>query len=229
MAYPPSVPTGPRINTTPQVNTHPADHLAIHAALTDIVNELGANPSGSAANLTAWLDILHPVGEIKLWAGAAPPTNHALCDGAAVSRVTYPELFARIGTTYGVGDGSTTFNLPNLANRFVAGKGTTWADALAKTGGSKDAIVPNHTHVWSTVIEVIRRIASYGGGSRFVVPVDSTSDGVIDGIAGAPGGGMIVENGGVLSSATGAATTGEAVTDKNLPPYIALNYIIRLA
>ena len=51
MAYPPTVPSGTRINTTPQVNTHPQDHNEIHAALTDIINELGTNPSGDAATL----------------------------------------------------------------------------------------------------------------------------------------------------------------------------------
>ena len=56
MAYPDVVPSGARINTTPQVDLHPADHLAIHAALTGIITELGNGPAGSEANVEARLD-----------------------------------------------------------------------------------------------------------------------------------------------------------------------------
>lgn len=53
------------------------------------------------------------IGTRLMWHSATPPTNYLSCDGSAVSRTTYSELFNTIGTTYGVGDGSTTFNLPN--------------------------------------------------------------------------------------------------------------------
>src|SRR5688572_13958247 len=56
------------------------------------------------------------------YAGSSAPTDWLLCDGSAVSRTTYANLFAVIGTTYGSGDGSTTFNLPDLRGRTVAGK-----------------------------------------------------------------------------------------------------------
>ena len=56
-------------------------------------------------------------GMIKPFAGTTVPTGYLLCDGSAVSRTTYADLFAAIGTTYGSGDGSTTFNLPDLTNR----------------------------------------------------------------------------------------------------------------
>ena len=51
-----------------------------------------------------------------IWAGTTVPTGYLLCDGSAVSRTTYSDLFFAIGTTFGAGDGSTTFNLPNLMN-----------------------------------------------------------------------------------------------------------------
>lgn len=57
-------------------------------------------------------------GVIKLFAGDTPPEGHLVCNGAAVSRAAYPELFAAIGTRYGAGDGTTTFNLPNTEDRF---------------------------------------------------------------------------------------------------------------
>jgi microcystin-dependent protein len=63
-------------------------------------------------------------GMIFPYAGATAPTGFLLCDGAAVSRTTYADLFALIGTTYGAGDGSTTFNVPDLRGRFAIGAGT---------------------------------------------------------------------------------------------------------
>jgi hypothetical protein len=66
----------------------------------------------------------HPVGMISPFAGAAAPNGWLMCDGAAVSRTTYATLFALISTTYGTGDGSTTFNVPDLRGRVAVGKGT---------------------------------------------------------------------------------------------------------
>lgn len=55
---------------------------------------------------------------IKLFAGDTPPEGHLVCNGGAISRAAYPELFAAIGTRYGAGDGVSTFNLPNTEDRF---------------------------------------------------------------------------------------------------------------
>lgn len=62
------------------------------------------------------------VGSVTWYAGAGTPENYLLCDGSTVSRTDYADLFAVIGTTYGAGDGSTTFNLPLLTDsRFIEG------------------------------------------------------------------------------------------------------------
>lgn len=62
------------------------------------------------------------IGSVTWYAGAGTPENYLLCDGSAVSRTDYAGLFAVIGTTYGAGDGSTTFNLPLLTDgRFIEG------------------------------------------------------------------------------------------------------------
>lgn len=58
---------------------------------------------------------LVPIGSIIVWGLATAPTRWVLCNGAAINRVKYVLLFQKIGTTFGVGDGSTTFNVPNLA------------------------------------------------------------------------------------------------------------------
>ena len=65
-----------------------------------------------------------PVGSVIAYAANSAPNGYLLCNGAAVSRTTYANLFAAIGTTYGAGNGSTTFNLPNLTDKFIQGSGT---------------------------------------------------------------------------------------------------------
>lgn len=90
---------------------------------------------------------IHPVGTILTFAGSTIPDGYLLCDGQAVSRTDYAKLFAAIGTIYGTGDGSTTFNLPNLINRFVQGSataGTVKAAGLPNiTGKIKDIRIVN--------------------------------------------------------------------------------------
>jgi microcystin-dependent protein len=89
-----------------------------------------------------------------------------LCNGAAVSRITYSQLFAAIGTTWGVGDGSTTFNVPNLADYVTAGTGGALGALGAQVGSSTHAIayleMPAHNHVGSTGTV---QVGSGGGGS----------------------------------------------------------------
>ena len=79
-----------------------------------------------------------PAGTIMSLASDVIPNNWLLCDGSAVSRFTYATLFAVIGTTYGAGNGGSTFNLPNLKGRMPMGKDSTIAsmDTLAETGGT---------------------------------------------------------------------------------------------
>ena len=78
-----------------------------------------------------------PAGAVLPFAGNTIPKGWLLCNGQAVSRTDYDELFSVIGTTYGTGDGSTTFNLPNLVDKFVEGGST--------SGTVKSAGLPNIT------------------------------------------------------------------------------------
>lgn len=84
-----------------------------------------------------------PVGTYIQHAGATAPTGFLACDAAAVSRSTYADLFAVIGTTYGVGNGTTTFNLPDARGLVMVGAGSngtlTRADASAYNGGTVGA------------------------------------------------------------------------------------------
>jgi microcystin-dependent protein len=80
------------------------------------------------------------VGAIKPWGKATAPAGYVLCDGAAISRTTYVELFTVIGTTYGVGNGSSTFNVPDLQGKSPQGyDGNTYN--LAGTGGANTVTV----------------------------------------------------------------------------------------
>tara|TARA_Y100000592_G_scaffold11062_1_gene15718 strand:+ start:2080 stop:2625 length:546 start_codon:yes stop_codon:yes gene_type:complete len=76
-----------------------------------------------------------PTATIVEWSSASVPTGFLECDGSAVSRSTYSALFAIVGTTYGSGDGASTFNLPNLSDKVAVGKSNN--KALASTGGAE--------------------------------------------------------------------------------------------
>jgi len=77
---------------------------------------------------------LAPTGTVMMYAGSSAPTGYLLCDGSAVSRTTYADLFAVCSTTYGSGDGSTTFNVPDARGVFVRGAGTQTISTIDYTG-----------------------------------------------------------------------------------------------
>lgn len=79
--------------------------------------------------------VLNPTGTVIAFAGNSVPAGYLICNGAAVSRTTYAGLFAVIGTTYGAGDGFSTFNLPDLIGKFIQGSGN--------AGRVKEAGLPN--------------------------------------------------------------------------------------
>lgn len=100
-------------------------------SLTDIENAIT-----TAGQTTA------PVGAVIMWTTNSAPTGWTICDGSAINRTTFSELFAVIGTTFGTGDGSTTFNVPNMQERIPIGKSATTAiNAVGNVAGSWD-----HTH-----------------------------------------------------------------------------------
>lgn len=88
--------------------------------------------------------VVAPSGSVVMFAGGVVPTGWLMCNGTAVSRTTYAALFAIIGTTYGIGDGSTTFNLPNMEAKFPRMQ----AGALGASGGaaSHNHTIPQHDH-----------------------------------------------------------------------------------
>ena len=85
-----------------------------------------------------------PAGVILTFGGSTVPEGFLLCNGAAISRTTYAKLFAAIGTLYGAGDGSTTFNLPDMRDKFAEGSGT------HTVGTAVEAGLPNITGIFTT-------------------------------------------------------------------------------
>lgn len=152
-------------------------------------------------------NISTPLGGIILWPGSSGvvPANFLLCNGSEISRTTYAGLFSIIGTAFGAGDGLTTFNVPDMRNRFPVGAGNSYSRGTL--GGSKDAVVVRHDHF----------IRNNANGGRVGIG------------NGNPGFNRI--NNFTLDTDVGqeiiAAPTGESGTDKNMPPYLALYYIIR--
>ena len=96
-----------------------------------------------------------PIGSYIQFAGSQAPAGFLVCNGGAISRTTYSALFAVIDTTYGSGDGSTTFNLPNLADRFLQGSAT--------SGTVKNAGLPNITGFFDHNCTSTTKDASSGG------------------------------------------------------------------
>ena len=155
------------------------------------------------ATAAGWYEVGETSGVIKLYSGAAAPTGWLLCNGAAISRTTYAALFAITGILYGVGDGSTTFNIPDLRGRVPVGLSTdTEFDALGETGGEK-------THVL-TVAELAAHTHTYNKATTY----DHTQAGSEN------------ERGAIVASDnTGSAGSGDA--HNNLQPYQTVNFIIK--
>ena len=91
----------------------------------DLAVQQGTMPNNVMVCITDDYQDTNPVGMIVAFGGTAAPTDWLLCDGSAVSRTTYADLFAVIGTAFGSGDGSTTFNLPDLREATTKGVGLT--------------------------------------------------------------------------------------------------------
>ena len=100
------------------------------------------------------IDKVLPIGSYIQFSGSQAPAGFLVCNGSAVSRTTYSRLFAVIGTTYGSGNGSTTFNLPNLIDRFLQGSST--------SGTVKNAGLPNITGSASELYGVTPSISASG-------------------------------------------------------------------
>lgn len=150
-----------------------------------------------------------PTGTVTPFAGSVAPIDWLICDGAAYSRGTFAPLFSVIGTTYGAGDGSTTFNVPDLRGRAAIGEGTgsgLTPRALAAQVGEEAHVLsageaPAHNHKTST-------------GFGFLG--DGTG-----------GSGSQVQAGASFQLSPQTDTQGSGLAHNTMQPSIALTYIIR--
>jgi microcystin-dependent protein len=174
-----------------------------------------------------------PPGSIVAYGGSAAPAGWILCRGQAVSRATYADIFTVIGIAYGPGDGVTTFNLPNLQQRFPLGKSAAGTgNTLGVTGGAID-----HTHsVPALSVPGLSVPALSVPGLAFSVTSGDNNDafGVLVGadrnaaasphqhtVAGTTSGSS------TGTGTTGTGSTGGGTTGTNNPPYQVVNYIIK--
>lgn len=145
---------------------------------------------------------LAPVGSLIAYASTTAPAGWLLANGAAVSRSAYSNLFAVLGTSYGVGDGSTTFNLPNLLGRTPVMASTT--ANIGQTGGQD-----LHT---MTESELVAHTHAAGSGN-FIVSTDGSGGD---------------DTGGSTSAQSAAtASTGSGTPFNVRDPYLAVQYIIK--
>ena len=175
------------------------------------------------------------IGEVKMYPGTTIPSNWHLCDGTALSRTTYSALFAAIGTTYGEGDGETTFNLPDLRNKFPIGADGT-NRLLNSQGGTKNKIIPSHTH--SVAARASTAMSANGTHDHYYREQTKQGASASNGWARPRSTNHTTEDDGYYQSyatlththqipAHSTLTAGDVVgQDINIPPYLGLNFII---
>jgi len=206
-------------------------NILIPAAATTIVN---ANIDTGVLNVIALAAGAIPAGTVNDYAGGTAPSGWLICDGSAVSRTTYAGLFTAISTTYGVGDGSTTFNLPDLRGRVTVGKAT-GGHADVDNLGENDGVAlanrrPKHRHTVTdpghghgvTDPGHVHNIRSNDGGSAggpFVEqdPLTQTDTRVTESAT----------TGLTVNSGSTGITVGGASDPLDAPAYLVLNKIIK--
>ena len=154
--------------TSTDIVSQADDHLRlIKSTIKATFPNINAAVTATPAALNAATSFDMPAGSIIIFGGSSAPTGFLFCDGSAISRSTYAALFGINSTTYGVGDGSSTFNLPDIRGRVVAGKeasanlltsalGGLNGNTLGNTGGaqgitltSAQSGLPAHNHTFN--------------------------------------------------------------------------------
>jgi len=181
-----------------------------------------------------------PTGAILPYGGSSAPAGFLLCDGSAVSRSTYAALFAIVATAFGAGNGSTTFNVPDLRGKFPLGKATSGTGStLGGAGGTIDHVHtgPSHTHTIAAHTHTIAHthtVARTGwGGLAVVGPTAAGKLLATDGVAT----NLTESQNDKVTSASSAADSGSAALTTDAggtgntgvanPPFVAVNYIIK--
>lgn len=186
---------------------------------------------GDGSNLTGIGGVL-PTGMVVPYAGTSEPSGYLFCYGQQISRTTYSDLFSAVGTTYGVGDGSTTFNLPDLRGRVVAGQddmgglsanrltgspsGGVNGDTLGAAGGDEghqltEAELATHTHSAGSYQTTITGGSGEGSDSVLTTPLNDASQTSTN----------------IVSVTGSSGSIGSDAEHNNVQPTFILNYIIK--
>lgn len=213
------------ISATVNASYASPDFLVTQKAVYDYINyRVEVLLKDTIQNLSVKLDKLNIVGMIAAFGASTPPDGWLECNGAPVSRATYAVLFASIGTAFGVGDGSTTFGLPDLQGRAPIGAGTgsgLTARTLAQKPGQESVShtlalnqIPSHTHPYQDIYY------SEAGGS-VAVDANRGSNGTDN------------DNAGYEKARTTGATGGDAnaatvpFSIQTMQPSLVVKYYIR--
>lgn len=179
---------------------------------------------------------LVPTGAILLWSTDTAPTGFLMCTGQAVNRTTYATLFAVIGTTYGTGNGSTTFNVPDLRGRVPLGQDDmggsaanritdTEADTLGSSSGSESHL---HTTGDVTLTAAQSGLPAHTHDITCKASNSQNPDGIVSGVNDISG--TDVGTGAVTGGAQNASSAhnhGNTQTVDHTMPYLTLNYVIK--
>lgn len=204
----------------------------------------------TATNITATAINIIPPGCLMMYPSTTAPIGWLSCDGSAVSRATYSALFAIIGTTYGPGNSSTTFNLPDMRGRTPIGTGTgtgLTGRNLGQTGGAEThtlttSQMPSHSHSASinTAGNHSHFYTDFGHSHRYA---DATPGG--GGLAAADGGngnrgiydrhlstdlsytGISINSSGDHTHTVTINSEGSGASHNNMQPFLVVNYIIK--
>jgi microcystin-dependent protein len=201
----------------PATTTEGTGHGSVEEVRRKIHNSL-VREDNILPELLTRSSVFVPVGAVVAYGSSTAPKGWLSCLGQEVYRGDYPDLFAVIGTTYGAGDGSTTFRLPNLAGRAVVGQGSgagLTSRAMGATGGAETHTlttgeIPSHSHTSNATGGAVGLITA--NGANTAIEVDASS--VEPNLYAAPAALSINNEGG------GSA-------HNNMQPFAVLNYIIR--
>ena len=181
-------------------------------------------------NGSAWGELAAgvPVGTILTFGASTPPSGFLECNGSAISRSTYASLFSILSTTHGAGDGSSTFNIPDLRGQFVRGwDNSAGVDASRVFGSTQTDQNKNHTHTTDSVTLTggIRKISEgFGSGGSATGVFTKTADGtntITGSSSTSPVGGVDFD--GTHSHTISSSGGGTEARPKN----VALMYIIK--
>ncbi len=200
--------------------------------IVNVIEESGLTPDADDNEqlYKALRRLCAPAGEIRMWGGNHIPDGFLHCNGQAVNRTTYADLFAAIGTTHGSGNGSTTFNVPDIRDKFIIGSSNTrevgeTGGAFTKTHTSEgtaitEAQMPSHRHA---LAQDAAGTQSVGTNSRIARLTNANNDFSYSLYRSNSGNDV-----GVTGNKGGGATHCHTITDMDVtPPYIAMIYIIK--